>query len=56
MIRSRPAICATFDMGTNMVTMSGNVVLTQGQNVLRGQRLVVDMSTGFSRIEFGRGR
>ena len=46
---------ATFDMGTNMVTMSGNVVLTQGQNVLRGQRLVVDMSTGFSRIESGAG-
>ena len=39
---------ATFDMATNMVTMSGNVVLTQGQNVLRGQRLVVDMSNGFS--------
>ncbi len=46
---------ATFDMGTNMVTMTGNVVLTQGQNVLRGQRLVVDMSTGFSRIESGAG-
>ena len=46
---------ATFDMGTNMVTMSGNVVLTQGQNVLRGQRLVVDMSTGLSRIESGAG-
>ena len=46
---------ATFDMATNMVTMTGNVVLTQGQNVLRGQRLVVDMSTGFSRIESGAG-
>jgi lipopolysaccharide export system protein LptA len=47
---------ATFDMATNMVTMSGNVVLTQGQNVLRGERLVVDMSTGFSRIESGGGK
>ena len=46
---------ASFDMATNMVTMSGNVVLTQGQNVLRGQRLVVDMTNGFSRIESGAG-
>jgi lipopolysaccharide export system protein LptA len=46
---------AMFDMATNMVTMSGNVVLSQGQNVLRGQRLVVDMTTGFSRIESGSG-
>jgi len=47
---------ATFDMATNMVTMSGNVVLTQGQNVLRGERLVVDMTTGFSRIESAAGK
>lgn len=47
---------ATFDMASNMVTMSGNVVLTQGQNVLRGERLVVDMTTGFSRIESGAGK
>jgi len=46
---------ASFDMATNMVTMNGNVVLTQGQNVLRGQRLVVDMTNGFSRIESGGG-
>jgi lipopolysaccharide export system protein LptA len=47
---------ATFDMASNMVTMSGNVVLTQGQNVLRGERLVVDMTTGFSRIESAAGK
>jgi lipopolysaccharide export system protein LptA len=49
---------AIFDMDTNMVTMTGGtsgVVLTQGQNVLRGTKLVVDMTTGFSRVESGSG-
>lgn len=44
---------AIFDMDTNIVTMTGNVVLTQGQNVLRGSKLVVDMTTGYSRVESG---
>jgi lipopolysaccharide export system protein LptA len=43
-----------FDMKTNTVTLSGNVVMTQGQNVLRGERLVVDLSSGVSRVESGR--
>jgi len=46
---------AVFDMDTNVVTMSGNVVLTQGKNVLRGSRLVVDMTSGYSRVESGSG-
>lgn len=49
---------AIFDMDTNMVTMTGGtsgVVLTQGQNVLRGTKLVVDMTTGYSRVEAGSG-
>jgi lipopolysaccharide export system protein LptA len=29
--------------------------LTQGQNVLRGSKLVVDMTTGYSRVESGTG-
>lgn len=48
---------AIFDMDTNLVTMtapsSGSVVMTQGPNVLRGSKLVVDMTTGFSRVEAG---
>ena len=36
--------------------MQGGVVLTQGQNVLRGDRLVVDMTTGVSRVESDSGR
>jgi lipopolysaccharide export system protein LptA len=40
-----------FDMKTNTVTLSGNVVMTQGKNVLRGDRLVVDLTSGVSRVE-----
>lgn len=43
-----------FDMKTNTITLSGNVLITQGQNVLRGERLVVDMTTGAARVEGGR--
>jgi lipopolysaccharide export system protein LptA len=43
-----------FDMRTNTVTMVGNVTMTQGQNVLRGERLVVDLGTGVSRVESGK--
>ncbi len=43
-----------FDMKANTVTLSGNVVMTQGQNVLRGDRLVVNLTSGVSRIESGR--
>jgi lipopolysaccharide export system protein LptA len=44
----------TFDMQSNTVTLNGNVVVTQGPNVMRGERLVVDLSTGVSRMEGGR--
>ena len=43
-----------FDMKTNTVTLNGNVVVTQGQNVLRGERLIVDLTSGVSRVEGGR--
>jgi lipopolysaccharide export system protein LptA len=43
-----------FDMRTNTITLMGNVVISQGQNVLRGERLVVDRATGVSRMEGGR--
>jgi lipopolysaccharide export system protein LptA len=42
---------AVFDTRANSITMSGGVVLTQCKNVLRGDRLVVDMTTGVSRVE-----
>lgn len=45
---------ADFDMPTNTVILSGNVVVTRGQDVLRGQKMVVNMTDGVSRIEGGR--
>jgi lipopolysaccharide export system protein LptA len=43
-----------FDMKTNTVTLTGNVTMTQGKNVLRGDRLVVDLTSGVSRVESGK--
>jgi lipopolysaccharide export system protein LptA len=43
-----------FNMETNTVTLTGNVVMTQGKNVLRGERLVVDLTSGVSRVESGK--
>ena len=45
----------TFDVSSNTVTLSGNVVVNQGPNVTRGERLVVDLTTGVSRVEAGTG-
>lgn len=42
-----------FDMRANTVTLISNVVVSQGQNVLRGERLVVDLTTGVSRVDAG---
>jgi lipopolysaccharide export system protein LptA len=44
-----------FDMKSNTVTLDGKVVMTQGQNVLRGDRLVVNLTSGVSRVESGNG-
>lgn len=42
------------DMNSDLITMTGNVVLTQGMNVVRGERLVVNMATKQGRVEGGR--
>ena len=47
---------AIFDTKANLITMHGGVVLTQCKNVLRGDRLLVDMTTGVSRVESDNGR
>jgi len=47
---------AIFDTKSNLITMTGGVVLTQCKNVLRGDRLLVDMTTGVSRVESDSGR
>jgi lipopolysaccharide export system protein LptA len=43
-----------FDMRANTVTLIGNVVISQGANVVKGDRLTVDMTTGVSRVECGK--
>jgi lipopolysaccharide export system protein LptA len=43
-----------FDMQGNTVTLLGNVVISQGQNVVRGDRLTVDLTSGVSRVECGK--
>ena len=42
---------ALYDVPAQTVTVGGNVVLSQGQNVLKGDRLVIDLTTGESRFE-----
>ena len=43
-----------FEMATNTVTLTGNVVMTQGKNVVRGDKLTVDLTTGISHVESGK--
>jgi lipopolysaccharide export system protein LptA len=40
-----------YDLKTKTITLSGNVVVSQGQNVIHGERVVVDTMTGYARVE-----
>lgn len=42
---------AVYDVASGNVTLTGDVVLTQGQNVLTGNRMVVNLSTGTAQVE-----
>ncbi len=44
-----------FDMGANTVTLIGNVIVTRGTDVIRGQRLLVNLETGVTKFD-GTGR
>ncbi len=44
-----------FDMRTNTITLEGNVAITQGQNVVTGEKVTVDITTGVSKVEPGKG-
>jgi len=46
---------ADYDVPGQMVVVTGNVVLTQGKNVLKGDRLVINLTTGESRFDPGSG-
>jgi len=43
-----------FDIKTNNITLTGNVVVTQGTNVLTGERMVVNLTTGVTTVESGK--
>jgi lipopolysaccharide export system protein LptA len=40
-----------FDMKANTVTLRGNVLISQGQNSVKGDRLIVNLTTGVSNVE-----
>ncbi len=42
-----------YDLKTRTITLSGNVVVSQGQNVIHGERVIVDTETGNARVESG---
>ena len=41
---------AQVDMREQKITVGGDVVLTQGENILKGDKLVIDLATGKSRL------
>ena len=42
---------AVYSVAEGVVTLSGDVLLTQGRNAIAGDRLVVDLSSGNGRME-----
>jgi lipopolysaccharide export system protein LptA len=42
-----------YDLKTKTITLTGNVVISQGKNVLHGERVVVDTVAGNVRVESG---
>lgn len=42
---------AQYDVDSGLITMTGDVVLTQGQNVISGQRLTINLNEGQGRVE-----
>jgi lipopolysaccharide export system protein LptA len=46
---------AVFNMRENTVMLMGNVVVTRGSDILRGHKLVVDLTNGISKMDQGPG-
>jgi len=42
---------AVFEMAADLVTLTGNVVLTEGDNIIRGHKLIIDLKTHRARME-----
>jgi lipopolysaccharide export system protein LptA len=44
-----------YDLKTKTITLSGNVTVSQGQNVIHGEKVIVDTVTGNARVESSEG-
>ena len=44
---------AMFDVPKQEVTLGGDVVMTQGSNTIKGEKLIVDLKTGVARVDPG---
>jgi lipopolysaccharide export system protein LptA len=44
-----------YDLATKTITLSGNVVVSQGKNVIHGERVVVNTVTGVAHVEAAPG-
>lgn len=42
---------AVFEMASETIVLTGNVVLTEDENIVRGDRLVVDLRTGEAQMQ-----
>ena len=42
-----------YDVDNKLVSLRGDVVLTRGENVLRGERLVINLATGVTKLDGG---
>lgn len=45
------AEAATYDVESGNVTLTGDVILTQGQNVLTGDKMLVNLESGTAQVE-----
>lgn len=44
---------AVFEVKKQVVTIGGDVVLTQGTSTIKGSKMVIDLTTGLTRLETG---
>ncbi len=45
-----------YDVTPRIITLTGNVVLTKDKNIMRGQKLVVNLITGLATLDGGQGK
>ncbi|MCH8188279.1 MAG: lipopolysaccharide transport periplasmic protein LptA [Proteobacteria bacterium] len=45
-----------YDVTAGIVTLTGDVVLTRGESVIRGRRIILNLETGLSTVESGNDR